>query len=240
MALQRAMFRSFDHFCRFSKGVQRLGQTQQSKVFGLPCNALQQSIHCNNQVCFGTEQIQFESGPMQFLLKIDCCQQSWRSVWKQKIHFNEMEMNCTVSSLTERSVKFVCKTNKLLRRWTTLIRALSPPPCVAICCTFVAFCCNIFVLLFVSLFVESVVHGFVEKSRSDRFHWIHRFSLNLGQCNFCWKLIVVSRAEGLSGNRRFILMKWKWIVLFPVWPKDLWSLFVKQTNYSDVEQRSSE
>ena len=68
----------------------------------------------------------------------------------------------------------------------------------------------------------------------------NRFSLNLGQCNFCWKLIVVGRAEGLSGYRRFIVMKWKWIVLYPVWPKDLWSLFVKQTNYPDVEQRSSE
>ena len=85
------------------------------------------AMHCNSQFiatitfALGTDQIQFESGPMQFLLKIDCCQQSWRSVWKQKIHFNEMEMNCTVSSLTERSVKFVCKTNKLLRRWTTLI-----------------------------------------------------------------------------------------------------------------------
>ena len=113
-------------------------------------------------------------------------------------------MKCAVSCLTERLWSlFVCETNKLPRRWTTLIEALIPPSLcnlLHICCILLQHVC----LLFVSLFVESVVHGFVEKSRSDRFHWIHRFSLNLGQCNFCWKLIVVSRAEGLSGNRSFI------------------------------------
>ena len=69
-ALQRAKFHSY-----FFKGVQRLGQTQQSKVFGLPCNALQQSIIATIKFALG-RQIQFESGPMQFLLKIDCGQQS--------------------------------------------------------------------------------------------------------------------------------------------------------------------
>ena len=76
---------------------------------------------------------------------------SWTSILATEQMFIANK-GCTVSCWTERSVNFVCETNKLPRHWTTLIGALIPPPLcnlLHICCILLQHVC----LLFVSLFV---------------------------------------------------------------------------------------
>ena len=61
---------NFDHILIVLQRGSTFGKTQQSKVFGLPCNVLLQSIIATIMFALGQRQIQFESGPMQFLLKL--------------------------------------------------------------------------------------------------------------------------------------------------------------------------
>ena len=93
--------------------------------------------------------------------KIDC-QQELRSVRKQKIHFNEMQMNCTVSCGTGAADDFVSK--KQNRQTLNFARQSPCPP--TLCCILLHIDC-IFVAIFCFVLFVREVHRFVEKPRSE-------------------------------------------------------------------------
>ena len=111
---------NFDHILIVLQRGSTFGKTQQSKVFGLPCNALLQSIIATIKFALGQREIQFESGPMQFLLKLIVQQEAEGLSGNRS--FSAMKWNWNVPfPVWPQALKSLFVKNKLCRHWTTPI-----------------------------------------------------------------------------------------------------------------------
>ena len=208
------------------------GQTQHSNVFGSACNALH-SIIATIMFALGDGFCWIWANAI--LLKIDCCQQVLKVCQETEVsvQWNGTEM---YRFLFDRKSWKVCLSQTNYPDVEQRSSKAIPP-------THVAFCCNLlhFLLHFVAIFLfclESVVHGFVEKSRSDRFCWIHGFcwiwaNAILLKIDCCQQVLKVCQETEVS-------VQWNGTEMYRfLFDRKSWKVCLSQTNYPDVEQRSS-